>query len=238
VAVQLGASPRPPPSWLVQQIQAGLVWTAYGATRLGQRWRTHRRGITDATHPRSPVRSTRTPRSFIVTDSATGRNQPRPTPVPSEYSRLPMGTMRTSWLRSTARSACACWAAGSSGGWCTRPARCRPVHPVSYTLCRQEIIFRTAQGSILRAAMLRQVLAFEIDDVNPNTRTGWSVLAIGKAHRVTDADRLTALATRLPPSWTTGRPTHTIALPTRLLSGRRLGPVHPTDPWPPTAPTR
>lgn len=112
------------------------------------------------------------------------------------------------------------------------------VHPVSYTLCRQEIIFRTAQGSILRAAMLRQVLAFEIDDVNPNTRTGWSVLAIGKAHRVTDADRLTALATRLPPSWTTGRPTHTIALPTRLLSGRRLGPVHPTDPWPPTAPTR
>ena len=112
------------------------------------------------------------------------------------------------------------------------------VHPVSYALCGQEITFRTAQGSILRAAMLRQVLAFEVDDVDPTTRTGWSVLAIGKAHRVTDTDRLTALATRLPAPWASGRPTHTIALPTRLLTGRRLGPVDLTDPRPPTAPAR
>ena len=82
------------------------------------------------------------------------------------------------------------------------------VHPVSYALCGQEIIFRTAQSSILRAAMLRQVLAFEVDDVDPTTRTGWSVLAIGKAHRVTDTDRLTDLATRLPPPWGAGRAAH------------------------------
>ena len=73
------------------------------------------------------------------------------------------------------------------------------VHPVSYALCGQEIIFRTGQSSLLRAAMLRQVLAVEVDDVDPNTRTGWTVRAIGKAHRVTDTDRLTDLATRLPP---------------------------------------
>jgi hypothetical protein len=111
------------------------------------------------------------------------------------------------------------------------------VHPVSYALCGQDIIFRTGQSSILRAAMRRQVLAFEVDDVNPNTHTGWSVLAIGKAQWVTDADRLADLAARLPPPWGAGRAAHTIALPTRLLTGCRLGPVGRTDRWPPTAPT-
>lgn len=103
------------------------------------------------------------------------------------------------------------------------------VLPVNYAMDGDEIIFRTGSDTIMEAATSNEVVAFEVDDVNPETRTGWSVVALGKAYHVTDADRLTELTTRVPPPWAPGRSANTIAVPTLLLTGRQLREIKRQD---------
>jgi len=102
------------------------------------------------------------------------------------------------------------------------------VLPVNYAMDGEEIIFRTGSDTILEAATSNEVVAFEVDDVNLETRTGWSVLALGKAYHITDPARLTELTARVPPPWAPGRSANTIAVPTLLLTGRQLR--RPSDP--------
>lgn len=100
------------------------------------------------------------------------------------------------------------------------------AHPVNYALVGEEIIFRTGGGH-LAAATDNEVVGFEVDDIDAVTRTGWSVLVIGKAYRVTEPDRLSEIASSVPPPWAPGRTEHTIAIPTWRLTGRRVDAVDP-----------
>ncbi|HEY5882290.1 MAG TPA: pyridoxamine 5'-phosphate oxidase family protein [Nakamurella sp.] len=93
--------------------------------------------------------------------------------------------------------------------------------PVNYALVGEEIIFRTGSDR-LAAASNNTVVAFEVDDVDLETRTGWSVLAVGKAYEVSDPDRLPEIAARVPPPWAPGSTAHIIAIPTWRLTGRRV----------------
>jgi nitroimidazol reductase NimA-like FMN-containing flavoprotein (pyridoxamine 5'-phosphate oxidase superfamily) len=99
------------------------------------------------------------------------------------------------------------------------------AHPVTYCLDGDEVVFRTGDGSKLAAAARHHVVGFEIDAYDVLTRTGWSVLGIGMAYEVTDPDRLTVLADRMPPPWAPDRTGHTIAVPLQRLTGRRLSPA-------------
>ena len=103
------------------------------------------------------------------------------------------------------------------------------AQPVRYALRAEEILFRTADGGILRAATGNEVVAFEVDDVDAAAGTGWTVLAVGRAHRLGDADRRTDQVRCLPHPWAAERSTDIIAVPTRLLTGRRLVAVDPVD---------
>ena len=53
------------------------------------------------------------------------------------------------------------------------------VLPVSYVLSGERIVFRTALGSLFASLVEPQPVAFEIDDLDPETQTGWSVLVQG-----------------------------------------------------------
>lgn len=53
------------------------------------------------------------------------------------------------------------------------------VLPVSYALVRERIVFRTAPGTLLAGLADPQPVGFEIDDLDPETQTGWSVLVQG-----------------------------------------------------------
>jgi nitroimidazol reductase NimA-like FMN-containing flavoprotein (pyridoxamine 5'-phosphate oxidase superfamily)/nucleotide-binding universal stress UspA family protein len=53
--------------------------------------------------------------------------------------------------------------------------------PVNHVMDGQDVIFRTDRGSKLSAANRRDHVAFEADDYDPRTRTGWSVLVKGHA---------------------------------------------------------
>jgi len=68
--------------------------------------------------------------------------------------------------------------------------------PVNHVMDGQDVVFRTNRGSKLSAAGRQDHVAFEADDYDPRTRTGWSVLIQGRAevvHEDTEIQRLSDL---------------------------------------------
>ena len=53
--------------------------------------------------------------------------------------------------------------------------------PLNFAMDGEDIVFRTAPGSKLDAAMAGAIVAFEIDQIDINTRSGRSVLVVGRA---------------------------------------------------------
>ena len=96
------------------------------------------------------------------------------------------------------------------------------VQPVNYLLDGEEIIFRTANGSKLAAATRNAVVAFQLDEFDMITRSGWSVLGVGEAYEVVDPARLTELADLQTDPWVCGHDVHTLSIPLTIISGRRL----------------
>jgi uncharacterized protein len=96
------------------------------------------------------------------------------------------------------------------------------AQPVNYLLDDEEIVFRTGAGSKLAAATRHAVVAFEVDEIDALTQTGWSVLGVGEAYEVLDPARLAELAERMQAPWAAGRMAHTISIPMQRLTGRRL----------------
>ena len=82
-------------------------------------------------------------------------------------------------------------------------------------------MFRTGEGTKLHAASNGAVIAFELDDYDPATAGGWSVLAIGRARVTEDAERA-ELAPLLTQPSVTGDRDHFVGLTPELLSGRRI----------------
>ena len=59
------------------------------------------------------------------------------------------------------------------------------------------MVFRTAPYGVLGRHAWRGRVAFEVDDIDVATRSGWSVVATGQGELVEDPDELAA-APRLP----------------------------------------
>jgi len=60
------------------------------------------------------------------------------------------------------------------------------VLPVNHAVDGHDPVFRTAQGSKLSAAEGQSLVAFEADEYDPQTQTGWSVVVTGRAEVVYD----------------------------------------------------
>lgn len=96
------------------------------------------------------------------------------------------------------------------------------IFPVNYRLIDDAIVFRTASGSKLSAAAAGAVVAFEVDDYESPDRSGWSVLAIGRAEVVGDAEVVERVhATGLEP-FADGMRTAIVRIVPSSISGRRL----------------
>ena len=71
--------------------------------------------------------------------------------------------------------------------------------PVNHVIDGQDVAFRTDRGSKLSASERQDLVAFEADDYDPKTRTGWSVLIKGRAevvHEDSEIQRLSQLGLR------------------------------------------
>ena len=66
--------------------------------------------------------------------------------------------------------------------------------PVNHVVDGQDVVFRTDRGSKLSAADRRDHVAFEADDYDPRTRTGWSVLVKGHAEVIREDSEIERLS--------------------------------------------
>jgi nitroimidazol reductase NimA-like FMN-containing flavoprotein (pyridoxamine 5'-phosphate oxidase superfamily) len=96
------------------------------------------------------------------------------------------------------------------------------ILPVSYVLDDGSILFWSSTGTKLSAAAKDSVVAFECDHLDEPGRDAWSVLAIGVAREVTDADEM-ARARRLGlRTWAKQDGIQLFRIPIELVSGRRI----------------
>lgn len=96
------------------------------------------------------------------------------------------------------------------------------VQPVNFVLDGEAIVIRTAIGSRLATAAANTVVAFEADEFDRETHTGWSVTAVGRARAVDDPAEILYLS-RLPlETWTPDSREHFIVVYPEELSGRQI----------------
>jgi nitroimidazol reductase NimA-like FMN-containing flavoprotein (pyridoxamine 5'-phosphate oxidase superfamily) len=86
--------------------------------------------------------------------------------------------------------------------------------PVSYVASDDLIYFRVDRGSVLGELSGPVQVAFEVDDIDVPTATGWSVLVRGEA-AASDADGVELL-----PPWAPGHLSLTVAVTPQAYSGR------------------
>ncbi len=98
------------------------------------------------------------------------------------------------------------------------------VLPVNYVLDRNVILFRSHAGPKLAAAH-RANVTFEVDAVDHEHRTGWSVLVRGLAEVIDPGDnpaRAARIAGDGPIPWAPGEKPYLVRIIPHRVSGRRL----------------
>jgi uncharacterized protein len=101
------------------------------------------------------------------------------------------------------------------------------VLPVNFTLDQDAaILVRTAANSDLTRAIHGVVVAFEADDFDTATRSGWSVIVTGHAAVVTDPAEHTHLPPPGPDSWRKTPDQVLVRIEPEMISGREL-PANP-----------
>lgn len=97
--------------------------------------------------------------------------------------------------------------------------------PVNYALAGDDIVFRVAGGG-KRVAMQQPVLAFEVDAIDDDERSGWSVIVRGSGAEVDIRDvpaLLRRIEGQLPVPWATGVHNVWLQITPLKVTGRRLG---------------
>ncbi|MFC5730870.1 MULTISPECIES: pyridoxamine 5'-phosphate oxidase family protein [Nocardioides] len=105
----------------------------------------------------------------------------------------------------------------------TRPTGPEIV-PVNYVVAGEAVLVRTAPGALLDRYADGSSVVFEVDQVSYEQGHGWSVVARGRAERVTES-QLTDEERRVPgpPRWVSREPESWIRLRWITLTGRRVG---------------
>ena len=102
------------------------------------------------------------------------------------------------------------------------------VVPVNYALHEGTIVFRTGQhgplGEDLRTGIehAESKVAFEIDELSPATREGWSILIQGTAHPVdSESERASVVQSGVEP-WAGGEKELFVRIIPTRITGRRI----------------
>lgn len=96
------------------------------------------------------------------------------------------------------------------------------VQPAAFAFSGGEIFIPTHAGSKLAVASVGAVVAFEVDEVDAATRTGWNVTVIGPSRVVTDAQEVARLDELGVRPWVGAGTRCYIGVQVRLVQGRRV----------------
>jgi nitroimidazol reductase NimA-like FMN-containing flavoprotein (pyridoxamine 5'-phosphate oxidase superfamily) len=95
------------------------------------------------------------------------------------------------------------------------------IRLVNYSLYNGQIALRLGRSPWV-PRLDRTVVAFEVDDVDKDSHTGWSVVVIGKARLVLDIDELVTLSDPTTRSWVPGPRDQVLCVDMEQVTGRRL----------------
>src|SRR5829696_7237901 len=62
------------------------------------------------------------------------------------------------------------------------------IYPVNFVVDDRTIVFRTDAGTKLASLGRNPSVCFQVDGIDPENRTGWSVLVKGRAEEVRNAE--------------------------------------------------
>jgi nitroimidazol reductase NimA-like FMN-containing flavoprotein (pyridoxamine 5'-phosphate oxidase superfamily) len=96
------------------------------------------------------------------------------------------------------------------------------VLPINYAMDDEAVVFRTAAGTKLSAAVRGSLVAFEIDHTDPIWQSGWSVMVSGTAEEVIDPTVLERLEQLPLRTWAPGAKDHWVRIAPEGLTGRRI----------------
>ncbi|HEU5355087.1 MAG TPA: pyridoxamine 5'-phosphate oxidase family protein [Actinocrinis sp.] len=97
------------------------------------------------------------------------------------------------------------------------------VRPVNFAVRGGAVLIWTGSASSLGQAVRGAVVAFEADELDRVTRSGWSVVVVGTAQLVTDETELARARLDGPSPWAPGIKDHLIRIPLTMVTGRWLG---------------
>lgn len=98
------------------------------------------------------------------------------------------------------------------------------IRPVNYVFDdrSQSVVFRTAEGSKFHALLLTANAAFEVDGIDHEAQTGWSVIIVGIAEEITSPTEIRRLGRLGLSHWAPGRKPHWMRIRAWTVSGRRV----------------
>jgi Pyridoxamine 5'-phosphate oxidase len=97
------------------------------------------------------------------------------------------------------------------------------IRPVNHVLDEGRVIIRTRLTSAISGALRSSggvVVAYEADSIDPQTRSGWSVVVTGRADTVTDPDQVLRYERLLHP-WINHADT-VVAIEPEIITGFRI----------------
>lgn len=99
------------------------------------------------------------------------------------------------------------------------------ILPVNFRYESGSIVIRTTMGSKIEAAEMHHRFGFEIDDWDPGSRSGWSVVCHGSGEVVDEADEISRLQSLGLESWADEDQPEDLWIRLRLddITGRRVG---------------
>jgi nitroimidazol reductase NimA-like FMN-containing flavoprotein (pyridoxamine 5'-phosphate oxidase superfamily) len=103
------------------------------------------------------------------------------------------------------------------------------IRPVNHIVDDGQVIIRSHEGSaIVTRASAGQgtVVAYEADEIDPASHTGWSVVVTGLAHLVHDPQQAARYTETLQP-WVRGEMSYVIRIDPHVITGFELIPGEP-----------
>lgn len=94
------------------------------------------------------------------------------------------------------------------------------VLPVNYAMDGEDVLITTTGYGALARAVTNGRVAFEVDELDDYTESGWSVVVRGRATRESPFDR----SANRPHPWADGTRTYLLRITPDQVSGRRLIP--------------
>jgi len=104
-------------------------------------------------------------------------------------------------------------------GYCIRGVP--HIEPVNFVVDEGDVVVNFARGTKLAAAARDALFTLEVDNIDPQTRTGWSVTVTGPAGWVESEEQKARLGKVVQP-WAPGAKPYFMLIKPERVSGRRI----------------